>query len=97
MWQDDQRRPVAANDCKGVCAFQPHNANNNHRQPLSVPRFPGYYPSLQGSWNAAAAQYQYGYRSTPELRLVGFPATSDVGRSAMLHDGGTYRFYFETL
>jgi len=51
----------------------------------------------QGSWNAAAAEYQYTYNSIPELELVGFPADSDVGRSAMLHDGAAYRFYFQTV
>jgi hypothetical protein len=50
----------------------------------------------QGSWNAAALQYQYAYNSIPQLDLVGFPANSDVGRSAMLHDGLRYRFYFQT-
>ena len=52
---------------------------------------------LQGSWNASAAQYQFGYDSIPELELVGYPPTSDVGRSAMLHDGAAYRFYFQSL
>jgi hypothetical protein len=51
----------------------------------------------QGSWNANAQQYQYGYNSIPQLDLVGFPSNSDVGRSAMLHDGVDYRFYFQTL
>ncbi|QTE30830.1 hypothetical protein [Pengzhenrongella sicca] len=50
---------------------------------------------VQGSWNAAAGQYQFGYDSIPELALVGYPADSDVGRSAMLHDGTDYRFYFQ--
>ncbi len=52
---------------------------------------------LQGSWNPAAAEYQFGHNSIPQLDLVGFPADSDVGRSAMLHDGADYRFYFQTL
>jgi hypothetical protein len=52
---------------------------------------------LQGSWNPSAAEYQFGHNSIPQLDLVGFPATSDVGRSAMLHDGADYRFYFQTL
>jgi hypothetical protein len=51
---------------------------------------------LQGSWNAGAGEYQYAYNSIPELQLVGYPADSDVGRSAMLHDGSDYRFYFQT-
>ncbi|WP_214408986.1 hypothetical protein [Sphaerisporangium fuscum] len=50
----------------------------------------------QGSWNAGASEYQYSYNSVPELKLTNFPADSDVGRAAMLHDGGNYRFYFQT-
>ncbi|GII84939.1 hypothetical protein Ssi03_29290 [Sphaerisporangium siamense] len=49
----------------------------------------------QGSWNADASQYQYAHNSIPELKLTGFPADSDVGRAAMLHDGSDYRFYFQ--
>lgn len=51
----------------------------------------------QGSWNPGAAAYQYSYNSIPQLSLVNFPASSDVGRAAMLHDGSAYRFYFQTL
>ncbi len=42
-WQESRRRPFATNANKRVCAGQPHNANNDHRKPLSVPRFPWYY------------------------------------------------------
>ena len=42
-WQESRRRPFAANVNKRVCAGQPHNANDDHQQPLSVPRFPWYY------------------------------------------------------
>jgi len=42
-WQEDQRRPPASNADQRVCAGQPHNANDDHHQPLSVPRFPWYY------------------------------------------------------
>jgi hypothetical protein len=52
---------------------------------------------LQGSWNPADGAYEYGYNSIPELTLAGFPPNSDVGKSAMLHDGSAYRFYFQTL
>jgi chitinase len=51
---------------------------------------------LQGSWNAAAAAYQYAFNSIPELNLVDFPANSNFGRAAMLYDG-TYRFYFQSM
>lgn len=50
---------------------------------------------LQGAWNAAAGAYQFGYRSIPELELRDYPADSLVGRSAMLHDGTDYRFYYQ--
>jgi hypothetical protein len=42
-WQEDQRRPSAANGRQRVPAGQPHNANDDWEQPLSVPRFPWYY------------------------------------------------------
>ncbi|MEV7006493.1 hypothetical protein [Streptosporangium sp. NPDC051022] len=51
----------------------------------------------QGAWNAAAHEYQYGHNSIPQLKLEDYPASSDVGRAAMLHDGSAYRFYFQTL
>jgi len=42
-WQESRWRPVATNADKRVCAGQPHDANDDHRQLLSVPRFPWYY------------------------------------------------------
>lgn len=51
----------------------------------------------QGAWNPAANAYQFGFASIDVLDLVGYPATSNVGRPGMLHDGGNYRFYFQTL
>jgi hypothetical protein len=51
----------------------------------------------QGSWNAGAQEYQYAYNSIPELKLVNFPANSNVGRAAMLHDDAHYRLSFQTL
>ena len=50
----------------------------------------------QGSWNAAAQAYQYAFDSIPELNLVGYPATSNFRRPAMLYDGA-YRFYFQSI
>ena len=43
MWQGDQPGPVTANEIQCVCAGQPHKVNDDHQQPLSVPRFPWYY------------------------------------------------------
>ena len=42
-WQEDRWRPFTANARQHVWAGQPHNAVNDHQQPLSVPRFPWYY------------------------------------------------------
>jgi hypothetical protein len=42
-WQESQRRSSATNARQRVCAGQPHNANDDREQPLSVPRFPWYY------------------------------------------------------
>lgn len=49
----------------------------------------------QGAWNASAGEYQFGHVSIPELTFEDYPADSDPGRSAMLHDGGDYRFYYQ--
>ncbi len=61
--------------------------------------YAGHYGSTdqwaQGAWNAAAGAYQYGYSSIPELSMQGYPTDSDAGRSAMLHDGADYRFYYQ--
>lgn len=43
MWQDDQPRPTSINDVQRVCAGQPHNANGDRHQSLSVSPFPYYY------------------------------------------------------
>ena len=51
----------------------------------------------QGSWNAGAGAYQYGFNSIDQLDLVGYPSNSDVGLASMLHDDSAYRFYFQTL
>lgn len=42
-WQESRRRPVAANVDRRVCAGQPHDANDDPPQPVSVPPFPWYY------------------------------------------------------
>jgi hypothetical protein len=48
----------------------------------------------QGAFNVQSLQYEYGYRSIPNLRLVGYPDGSGSS-SSMLHDGDDYRFYFQ--
>jgi hypothetical protein len=42
-WQESRQRPLATNAGQRVCAGQPHNANTDRQQPLSVPRFAWYY------------------------------------------------------
>lgn len=42
-WHESRRQPFATNVTKRVCAGQPHNANDDHPQSLSVPRLPWYY------------------------------------------------------
>ncbi len=42
-WQEDKRRPSAANGHQRVSAGQPHKANDDREQPLSVPRIPWFY------------------------------------------------------
>lgn len=42
-WQESRQRPSPTTARQRVCAGQPHNANDDHQRPLSVPRFPWYY------------------------------------------------------
>jgi len=39
------------------------------------------------------SSYAFGHRSIPELTLADFPADTDAGSFAMLHDGADYRLY----
>lgn len=43
VWQENQQRSFKTNAHHHVCAGQPHNANVDKEQPLSVPCFPWYY------------------------------------------------------
>ena len=52
-------------------------------------------PSLyQAAWVPSTSDYKYGYRSIPEIDIIGQPADVDWKRWAMLHDGNNYRLYF---
>ena len=42
-WQHDPQPPPSFNSRQRVFAGQPHNANADHQQPLSVPPYPWYY------------------------------------------------------
>lgn len=48
----------------------------------------------QASWLPGTQTYQFGYNSIPNMPITGAPADTDYNRSAMLHDGTTYRLYF---
>jgi len=50
----------------------------------------------QGAFNPATGAYEYGFNSIDRLSLLGTPANSLTDSFAMLHDGATYRFYFQT-
>lgn len=77
-WQEDRRRPVSANARYYVCAGQPHNANDDHQQPLTVPRFPGTTDHLccaghcryRGSQSAHGPQPHGGSRWRPASGAV---------------------------
>lgn len=48
----------------------------------------------QASWIPGTQTYQFGYNSIPNIQITNAPADTDYTRSAMLHDGSTYRLYF---
>lgn len=49
----------------------------------------------QFAFNPDTQEYEYGYNSIPELKLVGTPADADTSTFAMLHDGSAYRLYLK--
>lgn len=73
------------------------NAARRTRYRIYAFRYGSNAQIYQGAWNPGANAYQFCFASIDVLDLVGFPSTSDVGPPAMLHDGGSYRFYFQTL
>ena len=48
----------------------------------------------QAAWVPGSSEYQYGYRSISEIKIIGQPTDVDWKRWAMLHDGRNYRLYF---
>jgi hypothetical protein len=46
----------------------------------------------QAAFNGST--YAFGHNSIPNIAFTGAPADTDFSRSAMLHDGSTYRLYF---
>lgn len=73
-----------------ACTSEPGQdaaSNGNAAQILAVPN------SLnQAAFNGSV--YDYGYNSIPNIAFSGAPTDVDYSRSAMLHDGSTYRLYF---
>jgi len=52
-------------------------------------------PSLnQAAYKPGTTVYEFGYNSIPNIKITGAPADTNWSRSAMLHDGTTYRLYF---
>lgn len=49
----------------------------------------------QFAWNGSS--YAFGYRSIPELTLVGAPTDADPSSIQMLHSGGAYHAYLRRL
>jgi len=47
----------------------------------------------QFAWVSGSSNYRYGHRSAPYVGITGGPATADLSRFAMLHDGSNYRLY----
>jgi hypothetical protein len=47
----------------------------------------------QAAFDARSETYVLGYSSMDEIRIVGAPRDTDWSRTAMLHDGTTYRLY----
>jgi hypothetical protein len=50
VWQHNTAAPVATNNSQRVGAGQPHIANNDQQQPLSVPRLPDDGSSSPDGW-----------------------------------------------
>lgn len=51
----------------------------------------------QFAYNASQGTYEYAYNNAiPTLTIAGMPSNSDPSQMTMLHDGKSYRFYFQT-
>ncbi|HEY6528653.1 MAG TPA: hypothetical protein VIZ65_08155 [Cellvibrionaceae bacterium] len=48
----------------------------------------------QGAYIPGTDTYQFGYNSIANIQISGAPADTDYKRSAIAHDGSTYRLYF---
>ena len=50
----------------------------------------------QFAFNRSTQDYEYGYNSIRVLSVVDMPENSNTSDFAMLHNGSSYRFYFQT-
>jgi len=48
----------------------------------------------QGAWRPGTNNYEYGFRSIPNIPITNEPSDANGRRWAMLHDGNAYRMYF---
>ena len=48
----------------------------------------------QAAWVGGTSTYKFGHNSIPNIPITGAPSDTNWNRSAMLHDGTTYRLYF---
>lgn len=64
------------------------NTGNNSGNTAVVPT------ALNQAAYEGGVTYRYGHNSIPKIVFTGAPADTDFTRSAMLHDGSTYRLYF---
>lgn len=48
----------------------------------------------QGAWRPGTNNYEFDYRSIPNIAITDAPADVNLRRWAMLHDGRAYRMYF---
>ncbi|MGX5203202.1 PKD domain-containing protein [Aliikangiella sp. IMCC44632] len=49
----------------------------------------------QSAYNPSSGNWEYGYRSYPEIYILGMPTNSDTRSFKMLHDSVDYRFYHQ--
>lgn len=69
--------------CIAVAALMVFGSVSAHAQSLN-----------QGAYVPGTTNYQFGYNSISNIQISGAPADTDYKRSAILHDGSTYRLYF---
>jgi len=51
----------------------------------------------QFGYNASTQSYEYGYKNTYTIPIVGLPDRTDISSFSMLYDGTDYRLYFSSM